>query len=202
MGKSRAGYTVVVTLVVVGILAFVVGRDSTRKSAEPHAPSPSTTGVPTAARSSHLAEAASHAAKEHGALIRLLTAIAKANATSTTTTTRTTLRPTPPPTPAPTTTPTTPPCFTGAQAFNEIGQIGCVKYTVGSTYTSERGEMYLDQYSDYTSGFSAWIPAGYSFGPALLTTYANQTIIVSGTITSYEGAPEIVVTDPSQVRSA
>ena len=62
--------------------------------------------------------------------------------------------------------------------------------------------MYLDQYSDYTSGFSVWIPAGNSFGPGLLTTYANQTIRVSGVITSYQGAPEIIVNDPSQIQAA
>ncbi len=62
--------------------------------------------------------------------------------------------------------------------------------------------MYLNEFSNYANGFSIWIPAGNAFGAALLTMYANKTIVVSGTITSYNGAPEIVVTDASQVHLA
>ena len=47
--------------------------------------------------------------------------------------------------------------------------------------------MYLNEFSDYANGFSVWIPAGNAFGAALLTMYANTTIVVSGTITSYNG---------------
>ncbi len=100
---------------------------------------------------------------------------------------------------APAATPT-PPCFTAAQSWNEIGQSGCVEFTVGSTYVSSRCNAYLDQYSDYSSGFSAWIPDGCSLGNALISEYANKTIEVSGSITRYDGAPEIEVTSASQVQ--
>jgi len=60
--------------------------------------------------------------------------------------------------------------------------------------------MYLDQdSSDYTDGFSVWIPAGESFGSSVLSQYSGVPINVSGTITQYDGAPEIEVTSASQI---
>jgi hypothetical protein len=93
-------------------------------------------------------------------------------------------------------------CFTASQAANEIGQSGCVQFNVGYTFVSSAGNAYLDQYQNYSSGFEVWIPAGYSFGSSATTQYANETIQVSGTISSYEGAPQIEVTDPSQITLA
>jgi hypothetical protein len=90
-------------------------------------------------------------------------------------------------------------CFTASQAWNEIGQSGCVQFNVGYTYVSSAGNAYLDQFSDYSTGVAVWIPAGYSFGAGDTIKYANQTIRVSGVITSYEGAPQIEVTSPSQI---
>jgi hypothetical protein len=97
--------------------------------------------------------------------------------------------------------PAAPSCYTASQAANEIGQTGCVQF-VGYAYTSSKGEMYLDQYLSAPYGFSVWIPAGYSFGPSVLSKYSGQNINVSGTITSYEGEPEIEVTSASQITLA
>jgi hypothetical protein len=99
---------------------------------------------------------------------------------------------TPQPTPAPQ-------CYSGAQAANEIGTTGCVEFTVGYTYTSSKCNAYLDQYTDYSSGFEVWIPDGCGLGTTLLSEYAGKTIDVSGTISNYEGAPEIQVTSASQI---
>ena len=90
-------------------------------------------------------------------------------------------------------------CFTAAQAWNEIGKSGCVQFNVGYTDVSAAGNSYLDQYANYSTGVEVWIPAGYSFGAGDTTEYANQTIRVTGVITSYEGAPQIEVTSPSQI---
>jgi hypothetical protein len=98
--------------------------------------------------------------------------------------------------------PSQPVCYTAAQSWDEIGKTGCVVFTVGSTYTSYSGQHYLNQYSDYSSGFSAWIPAGYSFGASALNEFAGKTIDVSGTISQYGGAPEIAVSSPSQITIA
>ena len=98
--------------------------------------------------------------------------------------------------------PATSKCFTASQAWNEIGQSGCVQFNVGYTDVSAAGNEYLDQYANYSTGVEVWIPAGYSFGAGDTTEYANQTIRVTGVITSYEGAPQIEVTSPSQISLA
>jgi hypothetical protein len=93
-------------------------------------------------------------------------------------------------------------CFSAEQSWHEIGQRGCVTFSVGYTYASSRCNAYLDQYSNYSSGFSVWIPDGCGLGATLLSEYANKTIQVTGTITQYSGAPEIEVTDSSQIQLA
>lgn len=95
----------------------------------------------------------------------------------------------------------TPSCFTANQAANEIGHTGCVQFT-GYAYTSSKGEMYLDQSLSAPYGFAAYIPAGYSFGPGALNQYNGQSIDVTGTITSYEGEPQITVTSVTQITFA
>jgi hypothetical protein len=69
-------------------------------------------------------------------------------------------------------------------------------------YTSSTGQNYLDQYSNYSSGFAVWIPSEYSFGQNLVNQYDGEAIDVSGTITLYDGAPQITVTEPSQIHQA
>lgn len=101
----------------------------------------------------------------------------------------------------PTTQPATPTCFTASQAASEEGQSGCVQFT-GYAYTSDSGQMYLDQYSSAPYGFSAWIPAGTSDGASLLSQYSGQSIDVTGYIQNYKGEPEIEVTSASQITLA
>lgn len=101
----------------------------------------------------------------------------------------------------PATTNTTATCYTASQATNEIGQTGCVQFT-GYAYTSYSGQMYLDQSLSAPYGFSAYIPAGSSFGPSLLNQYSGQNIDVTGSIVNYNGEPEIEVTSASQIQSA
>ncbi|HEV2402758.1 MAG TPA: hypothetical protein VGS08_01015 [Candidatus Saccharimonadales bacterium] len=93
-------------------------------------------------------------------------------------------------------------CLSVAQARNNIGKTDCVSFTVGYTYVSSEGNSFIDEYRNYSSGFEVWIPSSYSFGPGLTNKYANKTIDVSGTITSYYGAPQIEVTNPSQITLA
>lgn len=93
-------------------------------------------------------------------------------------------------------------CIPASQAASQEGQTACVTFTVGYTYTSSKCNAYLDQYSNYSSGFSAWIPDGCGLGSTLISEYANKNINVTGTITSYNGAPEIEVTNASQVQLA
>lgn len=92
-------------------------------------------------------------------------------------------------------------CSPVSDAASMEGSTGCIQFT-GYAYTSSRGEMYLDQYSSAPYGFSAYIPAGTSFGPSLISQYSGQPVDVTGTITTYDGEPEIIVTNSSQIQPA
>ena len=94
-----------------------------------------------------------------------------------------------------------PSCYTADQAASEEGQTGCVQFT-GYAYTSGSGQMYLDQSTSAPYGFSAYIPAGSSFGSSALSEYSGQNIDVTGSIVNYNGEPEIEVTSASQITSA
>ncbi len=92
-------------------------------------------------------------------------------------------------------------CISVDQAASDEGQTGCVQFT-GYAYTSDSGQMYLDQSTSAPYGFSAYIPAGSSFGPSLLNQYSGQSIDVTGSIINYNGEPEIEVTSASQITLA
>lgn len=96
--------------------------------------------------------------------------------------------------------PTSQTCITSQEAYSEIGQNTCVEYYVGYATESSNSNVFLDENTDYTNGFSVTI-----FSDSLskfsdpVGTYNGKTIDVSGTIKRYQGHPEIIVTDPSQI---
>ncbi len=91
-------------------------------------------------------------------------------------------------------------CIDSQEAYNEYGKSTCVEYYVGFATTSKNGNVFLDEKTNYTSGFSVTI---YSNNVSKfndpVTQYSNKTIDVSGTIAQYQGHPEIIVSDPSQI---
>lgn len=101
----------------------------------------------------------------------------------------------------PTTQQSTPSCIPASQAASQEGQNGCVQF-IGYAYTSGSGQMYLDQSTSAPYGFSVWIPAGTSGGSSLINQYSGQNIDVTGSITNYNGEPEIEVTSSSQIQLA
>ncbi len=97
---------------------------------------------------------------------------------------------------------TTSNCSPVSQAASLENTSGCIQFT-GYAYTSpSSGSMYLDQSTSAPYGFSAYIPAGSSFGPSLLNQYSGQSIDVTGSIINYNGEPEIVVNSASQITLA
>ena len=96
---------------------------------------------------------------------------------------------------------TTSSCSPVSQAASLEGTSGCIQFT-GYAYTSGSGQMYLDQSTSAPYGFSAYIPAGSSFGPSLLNQYSGHNIDVTGSIVNYNGEPEIVVNSASQITLA
>jgi hypothetical protein len=96
----------------------------------------------------------------------------------------------------------TPPtaCISAQDAWNNIGQYKCVEYFVGNPFRSSKGNVFLNELSDYKRGFSAVIMAfsTSSFGDPI-SKYGNKTIRVTGLIQTYEGHPEIIVNNPANI---
>jgi len=111
-------------------------------------------------------------------------------------------------TPPPTYTPPPPPydaspptaCISSQDAWNNIGQYKCVEYFVGNPFRSSKGNVFLNELSDYKKGFSAVIMASSTsgFGDPI-SKYGNKTIQVTGLIQTYEGHPEIIVNNPANI---
>lgn len=92
-------------------------------------------------------------------------------------------------------------CLTASQSWNYIGKHECVQFKVGYAYTSWKNNTFLDQYSNYRSGFAVYVPDGSGLSSSEARGFLNKTIAVTGTITRYQGAPQIQVSDPSQIKS-
>jgi hypothetical protein len=86
------------------------------------------------------------------------------------------------------------------QASQHIGQYASVQGTLLDSHTSSSGTVFLDFCQSYkTCPFSAVIFADdvSKFGD--LSRYNDESVTVSGTISSYQGNAEIVLSDPSQI---
>jgi len=90
------------------------------------------------------------------------------------------------------------------QASNYAGQSKTVEGTVVRTYTSSKGNVFLDFHDPYQGYFDAVIfsndVANFHFNPA--SFYLNKEVRITGTIQMYQGAPEIIVHSPSQIEVA
>jgi hypothetical protein len=112
-----------------------------------------------------------------------------------------------PPTGTPTVQPTQAPspqtnCLTAQEAWSHIGETACVEFTVEGPYQSGKGNVFLNEKKDYKNGFTVYIPSsslsGFSGNPVSL--YGYKTIQVTGLLRMYQGHPEIIVNDPSQIK--
>jgi len=85
-------------------------------------------------------------------------------------------------------------------ASKHIGQYASVRGTLIDSYTASSGTVFLDFCKSYKScPFSAVIFADdvSKFGD--LSHYDGQSVTITGTITSYQGNAEIVLSSPSQI---
>ena len=91
-------------------------------------------------------------------------------------------------------------CFLSKDAPKEIGKDTCVEFYVENVVQVKNGNMYLDEKTDYKKGFFVTIFANnvHNFTVSPID-YKYKIIDVSGVITKYQGMPEIIVTDPSQI---
>lgn len=108
------------------------------------------------------------------------------------------------PTPIQQATPT--PVVKGAQvisaqeAWSHVGEIKTVEYYVANPYQSSKGNVFLNEKRDYKTGFTTVIFANSAgrFGNPI-SLYGYKTIRTTGLIKMYQGHPEIIADDPSQV---
>jgi len=108
---------------------------------------------------------------------------------------------TPPPSP-PSPYDSSPPtsCISAQDAWTNIGQYKCVEYIVGNPFRSSKGNVFLNELSDYKKGFSTVIMAySTSSFDDPISKFGYKTIRVTGLIQTYEGHPEIIVNNPANI---
>jgi len=91
-------------------------------------------------------------------------------------------------------------CISAQEAWNHIGENLCVEYFVGAPYQSGKSNVFLNEKSAYTKGFTVTIFAnslGNFNNPVGI--YGNKTIQVTGVIKMYQGHPEIIANSPNQI---
>ncbi len=92
-------------------------------------------------------------------------------------------------------------CITAEESWDHIGDFMCVEYFVASPYTSNKGNVFLNEKRDYKNGFTTVIFATSANNfKAPESTYGYKTIQATGLIKMYQGHPEIIANDPSQIR--
>ncbi len=94
-------------------------------------------------------------------------------------------------------------CVDFHDAGPHAGQAGCVSGRVVKVFTSAGGNTFLDFCSDYHGcPFTSVIFSADKNKFGDLESLAGRQIEIRGTITVYQGKPEIVIRDPGQIRTA
>ena len=92
-------------------------------------------------------------------------------------------------------------CITAKESWNHIGDQTCVEYKVINAYTSTAGNTFLNEKSDYKTGFTTTIFANAQQNfPDPANTYNQKTIQITGLIKLYDGHPEIIAETPDQIK--
>lgn len=90
-------------------------------------------------------------------------------------------------------------CLTSRQAMTSVGTTACVEFFVGNP-SQFKGEVFLNEMSDYTKGFQAVILSdSLANFKDPVSLYRAKTIRVSGLIVEYDGHPGIIVGAPSDI---
>jgi hypothetical protein len=94
-------------------------------------------------------------------------------------------------------------CVDFHDAASQAGETGCVSGRVLKVFTSRGGNTFFDFCEDYHDcPFSSVIFSSdkHKFGD--LQSLAGRQIEIRGSITVYQGRPEIIIRDPEQIRMA
>jgi micrococcal nuclease len=87
------------------------------------------------------------------------------------------------------------------EAPNHVGEYACVSGKIDHVYTSQKGTIFLNFRPDYkTSPFGAAIFGSDAYKFSNPKQYEGETVEITGLIKSYQGRPEIILNDPSQIK--
>ncbi len=87
------------------------------------------------------------------------------------------------------------------QASNHVGEYACVSGKIDHVYTSRKGTIFLNFCPDYkTCPFGAVIFGSNAYKFSNPKQYEGQNVEITGLIKSYQGRPEIILNDPSQIK--
>lgn len=89
-----------------------------------------------------------------------------------------------------------------SESGKHIGEVKTVKFRVASTGSSSSGTEFLNAYSNYLDGFTAVVFSEdvFKFTSDPISTYSGREVLVTGTISTYQGRPQIIIRSPSQIR--
>jgi len=90
-------------------------------------------------------------------------------------------------------------CYTPATVRNYENMNGCVDFNVGYTYTDSAGTVFIDQLMNYTAGVEVYIPYNSAAASINLSQLQGKNIKATGYIQNYYGAPQVTVTELSQI---
>jgi len=94
-------------------------------------------------------------------------------------------------------------CLELSQAASHPGEQACVSGRVLKVFTSRSGTTFLDFCSDYRDcPFTSVIFGSDREKFGNLEALTGRQIEIRGTIKPYHGQPEIVISDPGQIREA
>jgi endonuclease YncB( thermonuclease family) len=87
------------------------------------------------------------------------------------------------------------------EAPSHIGEYACVSGKIDHVYTSQKGTIFLNFCSDYkTCPFGIVIFGSDAYKFPNPKQYEGQTVEITGLIKSYQGRPEIILNNPSQIK--
>lgn len=90
-------------------------------------------------------------------------------------------------------------CYTPATVRSHENTNGCVDFNVGYTYTDSAGTVFIDQLTNYTDGVEVYIPYNSAAASINLAQLQGKNIKATGPISNYDGAPQVTVTELSQI---
>ena len=90
-------------------------------------------------------------------------------------------------------------CYTPSTVRQHENTTGCVDFNVAYAYKDNAGTVFIDQLADYTEGVEVYIPYNADASDINYQQLIGKNIKATGPIQDYNGAPQVTVTELSQI---